>query len=295
MDVYFYGVRGSIPVPGPDTVRYGGNTISIQVRLSDGTLLFIDAGTGLRQAGIDLERSERPAEAHLLLSHLHIDHLLGLPFFQPLFRSGFKLLVHPVFSDALPDSDPRSFVFNGIHTPLALEDLPAEVALVSHPSPEWRIGSATVRQIQVNHPGGSQAFRVDDADGASFTFMSDMELRPEVDDEFSAMIDFAAGTDLLLTDAQFLDEERPARAGWGHSFLPDALLLGAKADPHCHALFHHDPGRTDSALDRIAEQVRIDADAEGRTGRVFLAKEGAHFRVEAGRVESIPVEPTRSA
>lgn len=288
MDVTIYGVRGSIPTPGPSTMRYGGNSVAIAVTLADGSLVLLDAGTGLRDLGKELEgRDAPPSSAHLLLSHLHFDHILGLPFFAPMFRPGFELAVHPVTSDRAPGRDPRKIIFDGIHTPMGLEALPSRTFVVEQPEDVWHIGSARVRRIDLNHPGGSQGFRIDDADGASLTYLTDNELQPpgvpRSTPEEQAR--FSLGTGLLVTDAQLIPEDLPEKRGWGHSTIPEALQLGRAAQPLCQMLFHHDPDRSDDDLDVIGEQIAEFSEAEFDRGVAIVGREGTRFRLTADSCE----------
>jgi phosphoribosyl 1,2-cyclic phosphodiesterase len=153
MRVTFYGVRGSVPAPGPTTARYGGNTSCVDVRLADGSILVLDAGTGIRTLGADLMKSGRPPRVHLLLSHTHWDHILGLPFFGPLWQRETELLVYPLPSDAQERF--QRTIFDDIHFPVSANDIPAKVEFAKPDGDSWRIGSASVRRIFLNHPGGS--------------------------------------------------------------------------------------------------------------------------------------------
>ena len=157
MRVTFYGVRGSVPSPGPQTARYGGNTSCVEVRLSDGSVLVLDAGTGLRQLGNTLLREGRTSPVHLLLSHTHWDHVLGLPFFGPLWGKDNHIFVYPLANDA-QERFQRN-IFDDIHFPVSVDDIPARLELARPEKAEWRIGPATVRRITLNHPGGAQGFR----------------------------------------------------------------------------------------------------------------------------------------
>jgi len=290
MDVTFHGVRGSVPTPGPKTMRYGGNSVTVSVTLADGTLLLLDAGTGLRNFGKALEAQELPpTKAHLLLSHLHFDHILGLPFFAPMYRDSFELAVHPVVADRAPEKDPRKLIFNGVHTPMGLEALPARTFVAQHPEPVWTIGSARISRIELNHPGGSQGFRVDDADGASLTYLTDNEIQPPGSPRSTPeeQAKFSAGTGMLITDAQLIPQDIPEKRGWGHSTIPEALQLGRAAQPLCQALFHHDPDRTDDQLDIIAEQVAEFGEQEFIRGGVIVAMEGTSYRLTADSCEPI--------
>ena len=290
MDVTFHGVRGSIPTPGPQTMRYGGNSVAVSITLADGTLLLLDAGTGLREFGKTLEQREiLVGRAHLLLSHLHFDHIIGLPFFAPMYRAGFELAVHPVVADRAPGKDPRKIIFDGIHTPMGLEALPSRTYVAQHENEVWTIGSARIRRIALNHPGGSQGFRIDDADGASLTYLTDNELQPPGVPRSTPeqLARFSSGTGMLISDAQLLPEDIPEKRGWGHSTLPEALQLGRAAQPLCQALFHHDPDRTDDQLDVIAEQAAQFGEEEFLRGGVIVAREGSSFRLEVDSCEEI--------
>jgi len=271
-------------------MRYGGNTVAVSLVLADGTLILLDAGTGLREFGKTLELSDTPpASAHLLLSHLHFDHILGLPFFAPMFREDFELAVHPVVADRAPEKDPRKLIFNGIHTPMGLETLPARTYVAQHENEVWTIGSARIQRIALNHPGGSQGFRIDDADGSSLTYLTDNELHPPGAPRSTPeeQARFSAGTGMLITDAQLLPQDIPAKRGWGHSTLPEALQLGRAAQPLCQVLFHHDPDRTDDQLDVIAEQAAQFGEEEFLRGQVVVAREGTSYRLESESCELI--------
>src|SRR5262245_14994928 len=163
MRVTFHGVRGSVPAPGPQTARYGGNTSCVEVRLADGSTLALDAGTGLRALGNALMREGRPTPVHLLLSHTHWDHVLGLPFFAPLWNAENHVKVYPLANEG-QERFQRN-IFDDIHFPVSVHDIPAKVEFLKPESQEWRIGSARIRRIMLNHPGGAQGFRIDDEGG----------------------------------------------------------------------------------------------------------------------------------
>jgi phosphoribosyl 1,2-cyclic phosphodiesterase len=264
MEVTFYGVRGSVPAPGPNTVRYGGNTSCVEVRLSDDTTVVLDAGTGMRALGNALLKRGRFTPVHLLLSHTHWDHVLGLPFFAPLYRRDTHLHVYPLAN-----------VFNDIHFPVSVDDIPARLELSRPEKAEWRIGPAVVRRIQLNHPGGAQGFRIDDEDGTSVAYLTDNELNAEnAKTTIEELAKFADGVDLLIHDSQYLAEDMPAKLGWGHSVVTEVLRLGLLAEPKQLALFHHDPERSDSALDLIGETSQSFIESEGKATKVMVASEG---------------------
>ena len=294
MQVTIYGVRGSVPVPGPTTVRYGGNTVCVGVVLADGSQLFVDAGTGLRILGDELTKANFRGKVHFLLSHRHYDHIIGLPFFSPIYSPHTELCIYPLMNEAVERRRPRADIFDGIQTPLHLDQLGATFTHCHFDNDEpWKIGSARVRRIQLNHPGGAQGFRIDDADGTSFTYLTDNELYPPgVPATTPAeQAEFARGTGLLIADAQYLPEDLPEKRGWGHSTVPQVLQLGREAAPLCQLLFHHDPGRTDAMLDSIAEQAAEFARAEMTRGPVLTAMEGMRFEVGVDAVTLLDDTP----
>jgi ribonuclease BN (tRNA processing enzyme) len=177
--------------------------------------------------------------------------------------------------------DPRKLIFDGIHTPMGLEALPARTYLAQHEEEVWTIGSARVRRIALNHPGGSQGFRIDDADGASLTYLTDNELQPPGSPRSTPreQASFSAGTGMLITDAQLLPRDIPEKRGWGHSTVPEALQLGRAAQPLCQVLFHHDPDRNDDQLDILAEQAAQFGLEEFLRGEVIVAREGTTFEL----------------
>lgn len=277
MEVRFYGVRGSIPAPGPSTMRYGGNTVCVRVTLCDGTTVVCDAGTGMRELGKALLQEGHDGPLHLLLTHMHWDHIIGLPFFAPLYRAETRLSLYPLPNAVQEERRRRQILFDGVHFPVRAEDIPAGLDPIEDTNePFWRVGSAEVRRIALNHPGGAQGFRIDDADGTSLAYLTDNELSPPgvVTTPPEELAAFANGVDLLIHDAQYLTSDMPAKRGWGHSRIDEVLRLAQLArTPHA-VLFHHDPDRDDDALDRIAVEARewLADNAEG--ARATVAHEG---------------------
>lgn len=280
MRVKFYGVRGSVPAPGPATARYGGNTSCVELELADGTTTILDAGTGLRELGNRLTlEPNRPL--HLLLSHVHWDHIQGLPFFAPVWRKDATLVIHPLANQTQERFRRQLTIFDEIHFPVRFRDIPSTIDFVNHDDEVWQVGSAKITRINLNHPGGSQGFRIEDDTGHSVAYLTDNEISaPSVVSDLDALAKFAEGVDLLIHDSQYLADEMPAKRGWGHSVVDEVLELGKKAQPKHLALFHHDPVRSDDELDEIGENAKKWFDDQAPDIGVTVAREGLEFDLE---------------
>lgn len=252
MQVNFHGVRGSCPTSGPATQRFGGNTVCVEVVTCDGTLIVLDAGTGIRDLGTRLVAAPLPSTIHILVTHVHWDHIIGAPFFAPLWRKDAHIKLHAL-SNVIHQRLSRNVLFDGEHFPVVMRDVPARIERPGVAAGTLQLGSASVSRIPLNHPGGSDGFRIDDADGASLCYLTDNEIQPpwEPVTRPDAMARFAAGAGLVIHDAQYLPTDMPLKHGWGHSLVGDVLEFGRAAEARAMALFHHDPDRDDLALDRI--------------------------------------------
>ena len=267
MSVRFWGVRGSIPCPGPNTVRYGGNTSCVEVKCGDHRLVF-DAGSGLRVLGLALADEPQSADIDLFLSHCHIDHLIGLPFFVPAFVKGNrlrlwagnlkaaggvqqtvrKLMSYPLFPIEIEAAQGK-IEFNDF-----------EPGAVLTPRPGIK-----VMTTPLNHPGGATGYRVEYG-GRAMAYITDTELNAgEVD---PALLELARDASIVIIDTTYTDEELPEHLGWGHSSWQQAVRLANEAGVGKLFLFHHDPEHDDDEMDRIAA-----AAARMRPG-TLVAKEG---------------------
>ena len=251
MHVKVWGARGSVPSPGPETIRYGGNTSCLQVTLSDGTIIALDAGTGIRGMGLAL--TEEAPRIHILLTHLHLDHIQGLVFFAPAFRPRSEIVVWgpAAAHDSLEDRIARY-----ISAPLSaveFRELPCEVSFREAPTTEWEIGPARVQAASVAHRGPTLGYRVSEGD-VSLCYIPDHEpalggalQRDDLD--WVSGAELARDATLLVHDCQYTDGEYPDHVGWGHSRLSDALQFARRVAPERLMLFHHDPLHSDDFLD----------------------------------------------
>ena len=283
MNVKVWGARGSIPTPGRDTMRYGGNTSCVQVTLGDGTLVVLDAGTGIRTMGLALGTGEQPVT--ILLTHLHLDHIQGLMFFAPCFHPDSEIVIYgPPASDAsLLDRIAR--YISAPLSPVELRELPCQVSFREAPRASWQIGSATVHAQAVSHRGPTLGYRIEDGD-TTLAYIPDHEPAlgapiATLDDEWISGLELARDADLLIHDAQYTDGEYPNHLGWGHSALSDALAFGARANAGRMLLFHHEPLHDDDLLDALGAQARTRWQALAHDPRtIAMAREGMELEVE---------------
>ena len=253
MIVRFWGVRGSIPVPGAETVRFGGNTACVSVEC-DGTVVVLDAGTGIKDLGASLAGgSDRIV---LLLSHPHWDHLLGMPFFAPLYETDRPIDV--VEFEESGDRHSPLKMLDGVHFPLRWDRLPAKLCHATGDGLQVLADYGfKVRRLRLNHPGGAFGFRISRGD-ASVVYMTDNEIDPPGGSEtpFESLVAFCRNADVLCHDAQYLAGEHDDRWGWGHSALPRVCDLATEAAVGHLVLFHHDPDRSDAQLAEMEAEAR---------------------------------------
>ena len=282
MKVDLWGTRGSVPSPGPETIRYGGNTSCVGVTLSDGSLLALDAGTGIRNLGLAL-----PVETtrlHVLLTHLHLDHIQGLVFFEPLFRAQAEIVI---WGPASPEASLRDRISRYISAPLSpveVRELPCDVSFRHCPETEWEIGSARIRAASVSHRGPTLGYRIDDGD-SSLTYIPDHEPAlgadlEALDEDWISGFALAEDTSLLIHDGQYADSEYPEHVGWGHSALSHSLSFARRTGAERTVLFHHDPMHSDDFLDGLEREAQRGwAQMGGAEGAVELGAERAEYEL----------------
>jgi len=250
MTLKFRGVRGSLPSPCPANLRYGGNTTCLEVRVADGSILIIDAGTGIRGLGPELDAAEA-LSLSLLLTHFHWDHIQGIPFFTPLYDARNHLDVYSPRSVA----EAREILEGQMSAPLfpvPFECL-AAVRRFHQVQEPFAVGPIRVTPFPLNHPQGASGYRLDCA-GHAIVHACDHE--PGVQAVDDGIVRMAEGADVLICDAQYTPEEYPRRRGWGHGTWPDAVRMARRAGVRQLVLTHHDPDHDDAFLDGILALAR---------------------------------------
>jgi phosphoribosyl 1,2-cyclic phosphodiesterase len=274
MQIRFWGTRGSVPVSGRQYVRYGGDTTCVELRTDGGELIVIDAGSGIRALGNHL-LSEAPREINLILTHAHLDHLLGFPFFKPLYRPSFSLHILGSPCAQLSVKEMVSGAMAPPNFPLRLDDARADISFREHSLDALTLGGLVIRPITLSHPNGGMGYRFVE-DGRSFVFLTDNELgyRHAEGGTLEDYVQFCAGADLLVHDAQFTPEEYPRARKWGHSTFVDALELALRAEVRSLGLFHHDPDRGDPEVDGMVRRCREIALQRAADVECFAAAQG---------------------
>ncbi len=282
MKARVWGCRGSLATPGPETLRYGGNTSCVEVRLDDGSVMVHDAGTGIRPLGLLLE-AEDVREVHVLLSHLHMDHLQGLGFFKPLFDANVAVHIWGPSSPTRTLSDRIATYLSPPLFPVTVSQLPSKLTFHDAPEEAWTIGSGTVMAVNVAHQGPTLGFRIEDG-GRSLAYIPDHEPSVGVDlrtlgPDWISGAQVAHAVDVLLHDSQYSEEEYPRHVGWGHCSIDHVVTFARLAEVKRLVLFHHDPLHTDDQLDALGERARQLWD--GAEGALDLAYEGMEIDLSA--------------
>ena len=274
MKITFYGVRGSVPVSNRETQKFGGNTSCVAIRLNSGKNIVFDAGTGIRVLGRHLMSDDEPI--HILLSHSHWDHVIGYPFFQPIYQQNREISIYPSISNIHGQLCSLLDQMDGAHFPIRANQLPSNTRCVlERVDSDLRNQGLNIERKRINHPGGGYGFRVEE-DGSSCAYVTDNELEPpgKVDTTYTEWVEFCHGVDVLIHDAQYVEEDMPYKRGWGHSVVSQVWQLAVDAEVGTLVLFHHDPDRSDAMLERIQLDTGVFFDKKGAGVKGLVAREG---------------------
>jgi phosphoribosyl 1,2-cyclic phosphodiesterase len=298
----FWGTRGSIAVPGPETLRYGGNTTCVELR-ADGEIIVLDAGSGIRPLGVALQKEfqARPIKLSLLITHAHWDHIQGFPFFKAAYDPNNQIRIFGFDGAGATFREIMTEPMRAPFFPITMRELSAKMDINKLNQMKFSLGKVDVRAAFVNHPGVCAGYRIFTSAG-SVAFLPDHEpyefflhsartkqLSAEQPKEIAAeahaqLVQFLRGSDMLILDSQYTDQEYKTHVGWGHGSISSAVSLAIEAEVQTLLLFHHDPSHDDYMLDAMVESARELVAKSGRPLEIAGAQEGSEILLEAKTV-----------
>jgi phosphoribosyl 1,2-cyclic phosphodiesterase len=280
MIVRCWGARGSIPVSGPEYIKYGGDTTCLEVRTHEDEIIIIDAGTGIRKLGNHLLEEKR-YRYHMIFTHSHWDHILGFPFFKPLYRKETSIQIFgcPFTRDSLKKM--ISKVMTAPNFPVDFNDMQADISFHEACENSFSIKSMIVTPIFTSHPNPGIGYKFAE-DGKSFVFLTDNELAYKHPGglDYEDYVAFSSQADLLIHDSEYTEEEYKTKKTWGHSTYRDALKLALDARVGKFGLFHHNQERTDKAVEEIVQKCRQIIENNGIHLECFAVYEGLEIILE---------------
>src|SRR5256714_3788677 len=300
--IKFWGTRGSIAVPGPKTLQYGGDTTCVELR-ADSEVIVLDAGSGIRRLGVALQKEfqERPINLSLLITHAHWDHIQGFPFFRPAYdpKNEIRILgfdgAGATFREIMTEPMRSPFF------PISMRELSAETEITRLTEMKFSLGKLDIHAAFVNHPGVCAGYRIFTSAG-SIAFLPDHEpyefflhvargkqlsaeqAREIATDQHAALVQFLRGSDILILDTQYTDQEYTTHIGWGHGSISSAVSLALEAKVQTLLLFHHDPSHDDKMVDTMVESARELVIKSGRHLEVAGAQQGSELLLEAKKL-----------
>lgn len=283
MEVALWGTRGSLASPGPETVRYGGNTSCVEVRDGRGTVLVLDAGTGIRRLGDALMKEQ--GRIDVLLTHLHMDHIQGIGFFGPLYQQGREVHIWGPQSPTMSIQDRLARYLSPPLFPVRLRDIPCDLTLHDVPLGAFEIALLKIEAQLVCHPGPTVGYRIRE-NGVAIAYIPDHEPALGWDDfstcqrEWVSGLALARDVDLLIHDTQYTAEEYAAHIGWGHSSFDHALAFASLAGAKRLMTFHHDPEHADAQLDALVETAQHGCSRNASGLEVIAGTEGLRLTVD---------------
>jgi phosphoribosyl 1,2-cyclic phosphodiesterase len=300
--IKFWGTRGSIAVPSPETLRYGGNTTCLELR-ADGEIVVLDAGSGIRPLGVALDREfqGRPIKLSLLITHAHWDHIQGFPFFKPAYDSKNEIRIFGFDGAGATFREIMTEPMRSPFFPITMRELSARMDINKLTEMKFSLGQLDIHAAFVNHPGVCAGYRIFTS-GGSVAFLPDHEpyefflhsargqqpspeqAREIAADQHAALVQFLRGSDVLILDAQYTDQEYETHIGWGHGSISSAVSLAIEAEVQTLLLFHHDPSHDDKLVDTMVESARELVVKSGGHLEVAGAQEDSEILLEAKKI-----------
>jgi phosphoribosyl 1,2-cyclic phosphodiesterase len=289
-------------VPGPETSRYGGNTTCVELR-ADGEIIVLDAGSGIRALGValDEEFKARPIKLSLLITHAHWDHIQGFPFFKPAYDSKNEIRIFGFDGAGATFREIMTEPMRSPFFPITMRELSARMDINKLAEMKFSLGKLDIHAAFVNHPGVCAGYRIFTTSG-SVAFLPDHEpyefflhaargkqlsaqqLKEIAAEQHAGLVQFLRGSDVLILDSQYTDEEYTSHIGWGHGSISSAVTLAIEAEVQTLLLFHHDPGHSDETVDRMVRSARELAMENGSHLEIIGARQGSEFLLEAKKV-----------
>ena len=300
--IKFWGTRGSIAVPGPDTLRYGGNTTCVELR-ADGEIIVLDAGSGIRPLGIALQKEfqANPIKLSVLITHAHWDHIQGFPFFKPAYGPQNEIRIFGFDGAGVTFREIMTEPMRSPFFPITMRELSARMDINKLTEMKFSLGKLDIHAAFVNHPGVCAGYRIFTSAG-SVAFLPDHEpyefflhasrarqLSPEQAREIAtgqhaALVQFLRGSDILILDSQYTDQEYKTHIGWGHGSISSAVALALEAEVQTLLLFHHDPSHDDKIVNTMVESARELVVESGSHLEIAGAQEGSEILLEAKKI-----------
>jgi phosphoribosyl 1,2-cyclic phosphodiesterase len=279
MIVRFYGARGSIPVSGKEYLKYGGNTTCLEIRTKDDDIIIIDAGSGIRTLGHRLIAENR-FQYTMIFTHAHWDHIMGFPFFQPIYSTKTRITMYGCPFAQASVKQMISKIMSPPNFPVRFEDIRADIVYHEACEEPFAIKSISIAPIPLSHPNQGVGYKFTE-EGKSFVFLTDNELtfKHPGGADFQAYRDFSAAADLLVHDAEFTEEEYKKTKTWGHSVYRDALRLALEARVVNFGLFHHNQERTDEGIDEIVADCRKIVRSRNEKLECFAIHQGMEIKL----------------
>jgi len=272
--VEFWGVRGSVPSPGPNTVKYGGNTSCVSITSQD-KVLILDAGTGIRELGSNLA-TQLQKEIFILLSHSHWDHIQGFPFFKPIYQSDRPVHMFPTMLKKNNVLSSLVEQMDGAHFPITPDQVPSNFNYITDHPLEFLLSKGfNIEMVSLNHPGSALGYNIK-VNGIKICYFTDNEIDPPYQKtiEYDDLVNKCKNADVLIHDAQYIEEDMPSKHGWGHSLINQVTQLGHEANVKNIVYFHHEPERNDDEIDQLWENESNWLQTNNSNSTAIFAKEG---------------------